>query len=211
MTNIVMDTGTIAELNDIGPDDEISNMEATSEATEAPMEFHVQMRGHTFRDMEELIVNAAAHQLVGRYGGTEMLRKQIEAKTVEHVTRRADAVLSAISAEIIDQPMMPKYVGAKEEPVTMREFIGLTGRAYLAEIVTRDGKPTSNAGWGSSEGKPRIQWIVGDYIQNKFKGEIEKATNAAIVEIQIAIKAKYDAFLSAEKKRLADAFAKLTA
>ena len=198
-------------MNDIGPDDEIASLDATKEATDAPMEFHVQMRGHTFRDMEDLIVNAAAQQLVGRYGGTDALRKQIEAKTVEHVTERADAVLANVSAEIIDQPMMPKFVGAKEEPVTMREFIGLTGRAYLAEIVDRDGKPTSKGGWGSSEGKPRIQWIVGDYIERKFKDEIEKATNTAIAEVQIALKAKYDAFLAGEKKRLADALAKLAA
>lgn len=211
MTDLIMDTGNVAELNYLGPDDEVSNMEATKEATDAPMEFHVQMRGHTFRDMEELIINAAAQQLVGRYGGTEALRKKIEAETIKHVTQRADAVLSKVSAEIIDQPMMPKYPGAKEEPVTMREFIGLTGRAYLAEMVERHNGGPASSSWGGANNIPRIEYLVGQAMSVKFKREIEAATSAAIGEIQKAIKAQHDAFLASEKKRLADALAKLTA
>lgn len=210
MSNPIFDTGSLAELRDLDPDVEISNMEATKVATEAPMEFHVQMRGHTFRDMEDLIVNAAAHQLVGRYGGTESLRKQIEAKTIDHVTRRADAVLAGVSAEIIDQPMMPKFTGSKDTPITMREFIGLTGRAYLAELVGSDGKPAASSSWGSSNQVSRIQYLVQQAMFSKFKNEIEAATNAAIGEIRAEIKAKHDNFLAAEKKRLADALAKLT-
>lgn len=208
MTNLIMDTGNIAELNDLGPDDEIASLDATKEATDAPMEFHVQMKGHTFRDMEDLIVNAAAQQLVGRYGGTDALRKQIEAKTIEHVTKRADAVLATVSAEIIDQPMMPKYVGAKEEPVTMREFIGLTGRAYLAERVDESGKAaSSSSGYGY---RSRMEFLVDQMMSTKFKNEIAAATNAAISEIQKAVKAQHDALIAEEKKRLADALAKLS-
>lgn len=207
MSNLIMDTGNLAELNNLDGEVEISALTATEEAAGTPMEFHVQMRGHTFRDMEDLIVNAAAHQLVGRYGGTEALRKKIEAETIKHVTQRADTVLLKISAEIIDQPMMPKYVGAKDEPITMREFIGLTGRAYLAEAVDSSGKPTTDR----YSSKPRIQHLVEQAMSVKFKREIEAATSAAIGEIQKAIKAQHDAFLAGEKKRLADALAKLVA
>ena len=60
MTNIVMDTGTIAELNDIGPDDEIlehgGDIGSDRSAYGIP-----RPDAHAFRDMEELIVNAAAH------------------------------------------------------------------------------------------------------------------------------------------------------
>lgn len=211
MSNTIMDTGNVAEILDLGPDDEISNMSATHEATEKPMEFHVQMHGHTFRDMEALIVNAAAQQLLGLYGDSpNSLRKHIETKCVEQVTAKADAALAKVTAEIIDQPMMPKYTGAKDEPITMREFIGLTGRAYLMEMVDQNGGPATTA-WGGNGNRPRIQHIVEKAMFGKFKGEIESATNAAIAEIRADIKVRHEAFLAAEKARFREALAKATA
>ena len=204
----IIDTGNIAELNDLGPDDEISNMAATEEATNAPMEFHVQMHGHTFHDMQDLIVNAAAQQLVGRYGGTATLQKQVETKCIEQVAAKADAALAKVTSEIIDQPLTPGF--GDKKPVTMREFIGLTGREYLTEKVDRDGKPYMG-GWGSGDARTRIKLIVNDYLRRQFKSELEKATNAVILEVQAAVKAQHAKFLEAEKTRLREALAKLTA
>ena len=205
MSNIIIDTSNVAELNDLGPDDEISNMDATKEATGAPMEFHVQMRGHTFRDMEDLIVNAAAQQIIGWHSEGNKLKKVIEDRCVAQVTARADEALSKVSADIIDQPLTPSY--GDKKPVTMREFIGLTGREYLTERVDRDGKPTTG-GWGSTSTFTRVELLVSKYMDRHFKNEIEKATNAAISEIQTAIKAQHAEFLAVEKARLREALAK---
>lgn len=208
MSSTIMDTGNVAEINGLGPDDEIANMSATEQPTDAPMEFHVQMRGHTFRDMEDLIVNAAAQQIIGWRGEGNKLKKLIEERCVAQVAARADEALSKVTAEIIDQPLTPSF--GDKKPVTMREFIGLTGREYLTEKVDRDGKPYTG-GWGSGEARTRLQNIVSDYMQRHFKSELEKATNAAISEVQRAIKAQHAAFLEAEKARLRDALAKATA
>jgi hypothetical protein len=207
MSNTIIDTGNLAEFSDLGPDDEVSNMDATKEATGAPMEFHVQMHGHTFRDMEDLIVNAAAQQLVGRYGGTQAMQKQIEERCIEQIATKADAALAKVTSEIIDQPIAPKYpfMKADEKPMTMREFIGLTGRDYLTAYVDNSGKPTTDRHYG----KTRIQHLVETVMQQAFKNEIQKATNAAIAEVNRAIRARHDEFLEAEKARVREALAKV--
>lgn len=207
MTDTIMDTGNVAEINGLGPEDEISNMDATKEATGAPMEFHVSMQGHTFRDMEDLIVNAAAQQIMGWHSEGNKLKKLIEERCISQVTARADEALAKVTAEIVDQPLTPAF-GSKS-PVTMREFIGLTGREYLTERVDRDGKPASG-GWNSST-FTRVELLVSKYMDRHFKNEIEKATNAAVAEVRAAIKKQHDDFLAAERKRFAEALAKTTA
>lgn len=209
MTNEIMDTGNVSEILDLGPDDEISNMAATHEPTGKGIEFHVSMQGHTFRDMEELIVQAAAFQIIGKFGN-DRIAKEIEAKTIALVTAKADAALEAVTADIINQPLIPKYTYGKPEadPVTMRDFIGLTGRQYLSERVDQYGKVNER---GSYNETSRIQYLVQKCMETKFKSEIEKATNAMISEIRTAIEAQHKAMLAAEKKRLADALSKLTA
>jgi hypothetical protein len=203
----IMDTGNVSEINDLGPDEEVSNMTATDTPTEAPMAFHVQMHGHTFRDMEELIVNAAAQQLMGWHTDGNKLKKLIEERCISHVTAKADEALAKVSSEIIDQPLTPSF--GDKKPVTMREFIGLTGREYLTERVDRDGK-AAKSGWGSPATYTRIELLVSQYMDRHFKNEIEKATNAAIGEVRAAIKQHHEQFLAAEKKRFSEAIEKLT-
>lgn len=178
-------------------------------ATEAPegkgIEFNVAMRGYTMTDMESLIVEAGARMLVGQFGD-KALAKMIEERCIQQVTAKADAALHAVTHEIIDQPLTPAF--GDKKPVTMREFIGLTGREYLTERVDRDGKPTTGSGWGSSPTYTRVELLVSNYMQKHFKQEIEKATNAAISEVQKAIRENHAAFLEAEKARLRAALAK---
>lgn len=208
MENTIIDTGNVAEMLGLGPEEEISSMDATHEPTGKGIEFHVAMRGHTMRDMEELIVQAAAQLIVGKFGN-DRLAKEIEAKTISLVTDKADKALSAVSAEIIDQPITPKYPFMKsdEKPTTMREFIGLTGRDYLTAFVDVSGKPTTDRHYGKS----RIQHLVEKYMEVAFKREIEKATNAAILEVRKAIEDQHKAFLEAEKARFREALSKTTA
>ena len=207
----ITNTAEIAEAEWDGhsdPRDVGTDMTATRGSEKAGIEFFVQMRDYTKRDMEDLIVEAAARVVVGNYGD-KVLAKKVEERCIALVTAATDKHLAGVTAEIIDRPVMPKFpfiTKVDQAPVTMREFIGLTGRAYLEERVDSSGKPSSD-GWSA---KPRLQHIVEGCVNRTFKNEIEKATNAAIAEVQRQIKAAHDAFIEAEKKRLRDALAKVT-
>ena len=210
MTADITSTHEIAEQEWDGhsePHDVETDMVATEQAEGKGIEFHVSMRDYTLRDMEGLIIEAAAMQVVGKFG-RDRLAKEIETKAIDLITKKADEALAAVTSEIIDQPLTPSF--GDKKPVTMREFIGLTGREYLTERVDRDGNPYSG-GWGASSSFSRIELLVAKYMDRHFKAEITKATNAAITEIQRAIKAQHAQFLADEKKRLRDAMEKATA
>lgn len=196
-TDLITDTAEIAE-GDWIPGEEPGDVENDMTATRTPengkdLEFHIQMRRHTMRDFEDLVIEAAARQIIGRFSdGT--IAKAIEARCIKLLHERATAALENITAEIIDQPVTPDF-GSKE-PVTMRELIGLYGREYLQQKVGRDGKPDS---WGGNA--PRIQHIAEQALERRFKNDIEKATRTAIAEVQRAVKAEHKALIDAEKAR----------
>ena len=209
MANEITSTADMADAENDGwsePRDPDSNLVATKEPEGRGIEFHVSMRDYTLRDMEALIVEAAAMQIVGRRNERE-LAKAIEAKAIELIDAKATEKLAKVTAEIIDQPMTPDF--GDKKPVTMREFLGLYGREYLTEIVDSEGKPSSGGYY--DRGKARITWIVERAMQATFKREIEKATNAAITEIQNAIREQHKALLAAETARIREAIAKATA
>ncbi len=189
------------------PENEWSeDIAATTESEPAErLEFFVQMRGYTLREMDALIVEAAARQIVGNRSDST-LAKDIEKRCVELTSERVDAKLQKVTAEIVDQPMIPAF-GSSKEPVTMRDFIGLTGRQYLAEMVGNDGKPSTD----SYSRMPRMQYLIRQAMDQKFKREIESATNAAIREIQDAIRAEHKALIQAETARVREALAKAVA
>lgn len=208
MQQEIVSTSEIAEAEWDGesePGDVRSDIVATKDAEGRGIEFHVSMRDYTLRDMEELIIEAAARTIVGRHNDAT-LAKAIEAKAIEKIAEKADKALASVTSEIIDQPITPKYGFLKPEqpPVTMREFIGLTGREYLTAFVDHSGNPTTDRHYG----RTRIQHLVEKYMERAFKLEIEKATNAAVRDVQAAIKANHDALLAAETARFKEALAK---
>ncbi len=181
------------------------SLSATTESDpKAKLEFHVQMRDWTIRDMEEMIVEASARQIVGMSGETA-LAKKIQDRVVELTTQRLDEKLSGVTADILSQPVMTPGYGA-QKAVTMAEYIGLTSAAYLAEMVGSDGKPTTS----SYNRQTRAQYLVEQAMQVKFKREIQAMTDACISEVQMAIRARHAVLLATEKKRLLDALAKVT-
>lgn len=185
------------------PNDVNADMVATTDPTDQGIEFHVSMRSYTLRDMEGLIIDAAARQIVGRHGESE-IRRSVEEKALQLISEKAGAVLSGVTAEIIDQPLTPSF--GDKRPVTMREFLGLYGREFLSERVDRDGKPTkATDGWGRPNSLSRMEWLVGQHLTKVFRDEITKATNAVISEIQAVIRADHKAFLEAEKARVREA------
>jgi hypothetical protein len=170
----------------------------TTSAPDAKIEFHVQMRDWTLHDMEMLIVEAAAQQIVGRVGRPNDLSKQIEARVRELLVAKADERLALVTAEIIDQPVTPAF--GDKKPVTMREMIGLYGREYLTQKVGSDGKPSTDT-YGRHT-QTRMAYLVQSAMDMKFKREIEAATNAAISEVQKMIRDQHIKLLSAEKARV---------
>lgn len=187
---------------------EPSEVETDMTATTKPeggIEFFVQMRDYTKRDMEDLIVEAAARVVVGNYGNN-VIAKKVEERCIALVTEMADKHLAGVTKDIIDQPILPKYPFMKADaaPMTMREFIGLTGRDYLEARVDSSGNPTTDRSYSKS----RLQHLVEGCVSRTFKNEIEKATNEAIAQIKSAITAQHKAFLDAEKARLREALAK---
>lgn len=217
MSNVIMDTSNVNEMLGAGQGDPSepfdgleSSMEARKEAEGNGIEFHVAMTNWTMRDMGELIVQAAANQIVGKFGN-ERLAKDIEAKTIALVTQKADERLALVTTEIINQPLIPKYTYGKPEadPITMREFIGLTGRDYLAQMVDpHTGKPAERSSYNSTT---RMQYIVQKCMEAAFKKEVEAATNELIREVRTKVEAQHKAFIEAEKARLREAIAKITA
>lgn len=206
MTNEIMNTADIDEAQHDGssePSDVRTDMSATHEAEGKGIEFHVSMHDYTMRDMETLIIEAAAFQIVGKFGKDRMT-KAIEEKCIELIDRKARTALDQVTTEIIDQPITPKY--GDKKPVTMREFIGLVGREYLAEIVDGRGEKSSDS-WGRGT-QPRIQYLVEQVMERKFKDEITKATTTVIVALQKETRAALNEFLAGEKARLSAALAK---
>lgn len=204
MASEIMHTSDIAELNgEDGPDSDLSAMTGPS-APPHPIEFTVQMRGHTMNDMETLIVHAAARQLVGDHDKTS-LAKQIEAACKELIVAKVNAGLAKVTDAIIDQPLTPSW--GDKKPMTMREAINLTPSAYLSQRVTNDGKPATSGQyhtWGTM-----LEWLVFQTISAKFKNELEAATRSAIRDVQDEIKARHAAMIEEEKKRFREALDKM--
>lgn len=208
MTNTITSTGEMAEQEYdeySAPSELEDNIVATKEPEHVGIEFNVSMRSYTQRAMDALIVEAAASLIVGRQNKNE-IAKLIEQKAIALIAEKADAVLANVTTQIIDTPVTPTF--GEKKPVTMREFIGLTGQAYLTEQVGPDGKiPTDS--WGRRESTSRIAWMVQRAMEVKFEKEIKAATGAAILEMQKEVRAQHDAILNAEKERIRAALAKV--
>lgn len=208
MTNEITDTYEIAEGEWDGqsePQEVDTSMVATHEAEGKGIEFHVSMRNYTLRDMEGLIIEAAAKQIVGA-GRDRQIAKDIEERCVNLVRQKADEKLATVTAEILDQPMTPAF--GEKKPVTMREFLGLYGREYLTERVDREGNPYKG-GYGSSNSFTRMELIVAKHIDRTFKEEVQAMTSKFINEIRAAYKAQHEATLAEQKKRFDEALAAL--
>lgn len=206
MGNEITDTDELAEAEWDGssePSDQTADISATKGQAGEKIEFHVQMRGYTMREMDNLIVEAAARLLVGNHN-EKTIAKAVEERCIALLNAKATAVLDGVTTAIIDQPLTPTF--GEKKPVTMRELLGLYGREYLEARVNYEGKPETS----SYNTRPRMQWFVEKYFDNRFKLEIEAATSKVVSEVHKSIRSAHDAFLEQEKLRLHEALKKLT-
>lgn len=208
--NEIIDTAELAERRH-EPGEEPRDVQTDAVASHKPfgkgIEFHVSMRNYTMCDMDDLIIEAAAKLILDNRNERDMA-KQIEAKCIQMVSAKATEALSKVTNEIIDQPITPSF--GDKKPVTMREFIGLTGREYLAVPVDSYGRARGEKDFDDyrHNAVPRIDYLVRRAMDDRFKQEIEKATDAAVREIRAALKAQHDAVLAAEMGRLREALSR---
>ena len=203
--SIIADSEDIVNADYRDPDDECADLEATAQPTGDKMEFHVQMRGYTMTDMETLIVEAAARQLLrSRSAGSEkQIEKVIQEAVAAMIQKQVSAALERVTADILSQPMI-----SGKEPVTVKQFIEMSWRDWLSNRVDLDGKDYT--GYGGSA-LTRAEWFIWKGVEQKFNNAVTAATNAAISEMQKAVSAEQAKIIAAEKKRLAEALAKITA
>lgn len=200
MTDII-DSGDVAESN--GEDERTSDLLASTDEKPDGISFHVQMRAWTARDMEELIVEAAARMIVGR-SGESRLTKLIEERAIAILTEKANAILSRVADDVLNHTVT-KEPFAKGQPVTIGEMLGMLGREYLQQIVDSTGKVSTSSYDYCRDS--RIAKIVSKAMEGRFAKEIEAETNKTLSEVRGAIKASHVALVEKEKARFLAALA----
>ncbi len=181
--------------------EELADMSATAAPVTPPsrMEFHVQMGGYTLDALEETIIAAAAKQIERKLAAD--VPKRVEAAALQMAEKAITDKLAPIASEFFDQPMIREPF-SKRDPVTLREFIGLAGRDFLATRVGRDGKPVTSI---HDYGEPRINRIVKEVLEKRFADEIKAAFSDLQKEIRAKLQEDLTAIIEAERKRMADA------
>jgi len=196
--DLIMDSQDLAEFEALDDDEsqDLSDLTATKAAHPETMDFHVQMRGYTMRDFEAMVVNAAAHQLIG--GRT--FKAEIEAKASEIANAKLDARLNEALRDVMGMTVAQRG----KEPVTLGQQIGMEAKDYLTQPVDREGKPVTDS-WGRSSSQPRISHIVGGFVRQHFAKEITEAMTAMRSEIAAAVAKQLSATIEAERARVAEA------
>lgn len=195
MSELIMDSGNLAEALDMRLDDEgedLSDLTGTKSADPETMDFHVQMRGYTMRDFEQMVVHAAAHQLVG--GRT--FKSEIEAKVSEIANSKLNSKLSDVMKDVMTMTVIKRG----SENITLGQMIGMEAKDYLTQKVGGDGKPSD--GWSSRDAKPRVEWLVQKFVQDHFAKEIKAAMDSMMSEIRGQMKLQLDQIIQAERARL---------
>lgn len=200
----IMDTGNIAEIED-DFEAEREDLTATTQAEDGKMNFFVQMNGHTMSDFEDMVVNAAAAQILCNIVPSRMQRL-VEERCISLITERIDKHLGSIVADIVNQPLTQP---GRSEPITMAEHIGIVGRDYMATTVNSKGEPEKRNGWGSNV-QTRAQHLVSQVVDRDLKRHVDQETRKTIAVVREEIKSHQQAILEQERKRVSDAIKSLS-
>lgn len=199
MNDIILDSANLVE-DGILDDEESSDLTATKNKDHDTMDFHIQMHGYTMVDFETMVVEAAAQQLL-RGHSEDSLKKKIEERLITLVSGSIDKALEPITKEIMDDPMLPKYRGAKSEAMTLREYIGLCGRDFLQTKVDNNGNITT----GTYHGESRINRLIAGVLDRGFEKEIKSSTSELKTELRSIASAKMNALIDEERNRITEA------
>lgn len=208
MTKIIDCDDEIFETDD--PDISPEHFEASDQPENEGMEFHVQMKGYTLSDFDRMVVDAGARMILGQRTDNK-IALEIQEKCIELTQEQIAKALEPVTKEIIDQPLIPKFSFQKgdDQPVTMREFIGLCGREFLEQYVDGNGKPAKRDRF--SNNRRMIEWLIEKAVHREFKREIDAATNELLKEFRDGLKKAQESMLAEQKARIDDALNKAVA
>jgi hypothetical protein len=194
MTQTIIDSADVAEIDGYEEGEEIADLSATKEAAADTMDFHVQMRSYTMRDFESLVIHAAAQQLLS---GRDF-KSGIQARAIEIANEKMNAQLMDTLGDVMKITVSMRG----NEVVTLGQMIGMEAKDYLTTQVKSDG--TQGSGYYDKT-EPRIAWLVGQYVKKHFASEIKAAMDGVVADVRAAISAQIDKTISAERSRMADA------
>ncbi|MCA2013487.1 hypothetical protein LCM17_18495 [Cereibacter sphaeroides] len=194
----IIDSGNIQEIEGLGIDesDDLSDLTATTEKDPQTMDFHVQMRGYTMRDFETMVVHAAAQQLLGGRN----FQRQIEEAAIAIASQKVDQQIGVALRDVMGMTVTTRG----KEAITLGQMIGMEAKDYLTQQVDGQGKVVTDS-WGRSSSKPRVSFLVGQFVREHFAKEIEAAMKVLRDEIAAGVSAQITAAVESERKKIADA------
>lgn len=198
MSDLIMDSGNIAEIEGLDYEESEGLSDLTATKTEKPetMDFHIQMNGYTMADFETMVVNAAAQQLLGG----QSFKREIQEKANELAGKKLNDQLERELKDLMSMVVTKRG----SENVTLRQMVGMEAKDYLTDIVDSSGKVITDS-WGRSNGKPRIQYIAQKVFREAFQKEMEQAFKDLRTDLSAAISAKINAAIEDERKKIGDA------
>jgi hypothetical protein len=182
-----------------GPSDVGDIVATTTGAPPTGISFNVEMRGHTMEDMETLIIHAAAAKILGKYQDRQ-IAKDIQDVCLTQINDKINAQMDSVTTDIMEQPLISGML-AEKNPITMKDYVGLTTRDYLTQLVDENGNTKTSSSYYSTK-TTRLEFIVNRIITRQLKLEIEEATHSMIQEIQIALRAEQNRILAEEKAKI---------
>jgi hypothetical protein len=197
MPDLIIESADIADIEGFpdGGESPGSDLTATKAADPNTMDFHIQMRGYTMSDFEQMVVHAAAQQLVG----SRSFATEIRDKAVEIANAKVNEQLSQAMRDVMGIAVQKR--GA--EQVTLGQMIGMEAKDYLTQPVNGRGE-IDTSGYGSSR-QPRAAYLVAEYVKAHFAKEIKAAMDAMLAELKPAVVAQITATVTAERNRVAAA------
>lgn len=195
MQDVIIDSADIVEIEGRldEQDNPSSDMTATKGADAQTMDFHVQMRGYTMRDFEEMVVHAAASQLLG----SRTFAAEIRDKAVEIANGKINDQLSHAMRDIMGITVQSRG----KDPVTLGQMIGMEAKDYLTQPVNGRGE-IDTSGYHSGGRQPRVAWLVSEYVKVNFAKEIKAAMDAMLSELKPMVAAQIAATVEAERSRV---------
>jgi hypothetical protein len=203
--------GQITSTEEIAEEDGREECDSRIEATEEPQKgginFHVSMRDYTMADMEELIIEAAARQIIGRSADSK-LAKAIEERVLAAVVAKADERIARIANDVMGYVLTPTHY-AQKAPVTIGETLAHLGREYLEQNVTTSGELPNRDGRYYDRGSlmKRIDWIVKQAFEKALLTEVQKATAEASKAAAAEVRQTYANVVKDETDKLRTAIA----
>lgn len=205
--HFLLTEGEVFECDRGEPSRETANLEATAEPTPpAPrkMDFYVQMRGHTFDDMESMVIRAASEQVVRRSGGELKLGEKAFGMALEKVSETVEEW----SSDILGITALKEG----DKAYTVKDMIMHKAEQYAQEKVDLDNGEPHTGGYVSRHGRvgPRLQYLISKSLRHIFEKEIDKAVQDQVSEMRREYKSKVNQMVSEQKEKFAKAIDAMT-